>query len=143
MNASWELEAWISSHPYDGEEAARQARAAERTREAWLRGCAVGAYCVNRAIFEHLHALEGYAPLRDVPVDRHAAAPIRRRLRASVDAWLSAWREFEAGRRVSPTFSIPDLDDPPPSLEGRRREAAPAYRNSARRAEQRMRRQTP
>lgn len=111
------LDAWIEAHPFDPDSAARAAEAAEQDRQAWLRGDAVGAYCVSRSTFELLHALEGSAPLRDVEVDLAAAARLRRRLTATVHAWLAADRDYAAGRRASPAFAILEFADLVTSLD--------------------------
>lgn len=107
------IDAWIAAHPFDPDDARVRERAARESRIGWRRGDALGAYCVNRALFEQLHAIEGSAPLRDVPVDLHAAKRVRFRVARTVDAWLSAWRDYEAGHRASPAFAILDLGTDP------------------------------
>ena len=107
------IDAWIAAHPFDPDDSEARERAAEESRLGWRRGDAPGAYCVNRTLFELLHALEGSAPLRDVPVDVRAARRIRFRVARTVDAWLLAWRAHEAGRRASPVFAILDLGPEP------------------------------
>lgn len=107
------IDEWIAAHPFDPDDAEAWERAAEESRLGWRRGDALGAYCVNRALFELLHALEGSAPLRDVPVNLAAAKRVRFRVARTVDAWLLAWRADEAGRRASPVFAILELGPEP------------------------------
>lgn len=107
------IDAWIAGHPWDPDDAEARERAAQESRLGWRRGDAIGAYCVNRSLFERLHALEGSAPLRDVPVDLALGKRTRLRLARMVDAWLLAWRAHEAGRRASPTFAILELGPEP------------------------------
>ncbi len=107
------IDAWIAAHPWDSADAEERERAAQESRIGWRRGDAAGAYCVNRSLFERLHALEGSAALRDVPVDLALGRRTRLRLARTVDAWLLAWRAHEAGRRASPEFAILELGPEP------------------------------
>ncbi len=107
------IDTWIEGHPWDPADAAARARAAQESRIGWRRGDAVGAYCVNRSLLERLHALEGSAALRDVPVDLALERRTRLRLARTVDAWLLAWHAHEAGRDASPEFAILELGPEP------------------------------
>ena len=127
------IDAWIAANPWTPPASMADP---EAERAAWLRGDAIGSYCVNRGAFELLHAVEGSRLLRDVERNPALARRWRLRLTKTLDAWTLARREWEAGRRSSPAFAILDLDRP---AGGRPRAARRPRRSPEQRARQRHR----
>lgn len=111
-----ELDAWILAHPFTPELVATVARPSNPD---------LGAYCVNRDLFERMRALEGrtgqFSALTDPAGWSPEARRLRRRVTTNMVAWNVARWEHEAGRRSSPAFAILDLDADRPRLAKRRR----------------------
>lgn len=106
------IDAWIRDHPYEPP-ALAPVDQLEANRAAWLAGTAIGAYEVNRALFEGLAAMEGRARLAPAPPPEAwspEARKLRQRIARTFDAWRLAERAYAAGHRSSPAFAILDLD---------------------------------